>query len=82
MFTVEAMPQVTLYLDERTDKMMRERAAAAGVPYSRWVAQLIHAQAEATWPPDVARLFGAFPEMPLSEDLRSRDVADIPREPW
>ena len=76
------MPQVTLYLDAQTERLMRDRAAAAGLPYSRWVAQLIQAQASASWPPDVVRAFGAFPDMPLADELRAGDAADLPREPW
>ncbi len=76
------MGQITLYLDEATEKLMRDRAAALGLPYSRWVAQLIQAESAASWAPEVAALFGAFPEMPLVENLRADDSPEAPREPW
>ena len=44
------MPQVTLYLDEETERLMREHAKAAGLPYSRWVALLIRGKARPQWP--------------------------------
>ena len=76
------MPRITLYLDDQTEKLMRERAAAARMPFSRWVAHLIRAQAGSSWSLQVTRLLGAFPDMPLVEDLRALDVPDLPREPW
>jgi hypothetical protein len=77
-----SMPQVTLYLDEDTVRLLRERASAAGMPYSRWVAQLIRNQADADWPADLAALFGAHPDMPLAEALRDTDAPDRSPVQW
>ena len=76
------MAQVTLYLDEETTRLMREQARAAGLPYSRWVAQLIRAQSATDWPPDVLASFGAFPDASLPDELRKTDVPDRPRIDW
>lgn len=76
------MAQVTLYLDEDTTRLMREQARAAGLPYSRWVAQLIRAQSATDWPQDVLASFGAFPDAPLPEDLRKTDVPDRTGIAW
>jgi len=35
------MPQVTLYIDDETDRKMRKAARVAGVSRSRWVAATI-----------------------------------------
>jgi hypothetical protein len=76
------MAQITLYLDEDTTRLMREQARAAGLPYSRWVAQLIRAQSATDWPPDVLASFGAFPDAPLPDELRTTDVPDRSRIDW
>jgi hypothetical protein len=76
------MPQITLYLDEPTVKLMREQAQAAGIPYSRWVADLIRQSVITRWPAEVLSSFGAFPEMPLAESLRVADSPDLARESW
>lgn len=62
------MPQITLYLDEETEALLRTRPRAAGLSYSRWVVELIRGNAARTWPPEVAQLAGAFPDFPLREE--------------
>lgn len=76
------MAQVTLYLDDETARLMREQARAAGLPYSRWVAQLIRARSATDWPQAVLDSFGAFPEAPLPDDLRRSDVPDRAGVNW
>ncbi len=73
------MPQITLYLDAETERLMRARARAAGLPYSRWIAQLIRLQAASEWPEDVVALAGRFPDFPTSESARSLLGADVDR---
>lgn len=73
------MAQVTLYLDEEVDRVMRECAQAAGVSNSRWVADLIRRHAGAAWPPAVLGLAGAFPDFPTADDVRPQGAADLPR---
>ena len=76
------MPQITLYLDDATERLMRERAQAAGMPYSRWVAKLIQESHAESWPADLVSSFGAYPDIPLAEPLREADKPDLPRAPW
>lgn len=76
------MPQVTLYLDDETDALARASAAAAGLSYSRWLADLIRTTAD--WPPEVRRLVGSAPDFPLRDEPLPGQVptpkgADIPR---
>ena len=58
------MPSITLYLDREAIRVMREHAAAAGMPYSRWVAALIRRQSKAYWRPEITSIFGAHIDMP------------------
>lgn len=76
------MPQITLYLDDETLRLMRERAAAADMPYSRWVAGLIRAQAASAWPPQVLADLGGHADMPLAEGGRANDVPDTQDVEW
>jgi hypothetical protein len=73
------MPQVTLYLDPDTDSKARAAATAAGVSYSRWVADLIRARARAEWPDQIRALAGSIPDFPLEQDLRSGAQKDVVR---
>ena len=72
------MSQLTLYLDDETEALMRERAKAAGLSNSRWVAELIRRNAVVDWPVPLAELAGSFPDFPLREDAPSLP-ADVER---
>ncbi|MDF1485614.1 ribbon-helix-helix domain-containing protein [Ramlibacter sp. H39-3-26] len=72
------MSQVTLYLDDETDALMRAQAQAAGVSDSRWVADLIRDAAEQRWPAQVIGLAGSFADFPLREDAPP-PAADVSR---
>jgi hypothetical protein len=71
-----------IYLDEDTERVMRKAAERAGLPYSRWIAGLIHDAARQTWPPEFLALAGSAADAPLTDDIRNTDVPDLPREPW
>ena len=73
------MPQVTLYLDNDTERLMREHAKAAGLPYSRWVATLIREKARTQWPEAVRQAAGQFPDFPLAEQALAALGADSER---
>lgn len=75
------MAQVTLYLDEEAERLLRTSAQAAGVSNSRWVSDLIRTHAHASWPASVLALAGAFPDFPLADAAReaSGGGADLPR---
>jgi hypothetical protein len=75
-----AMSQITLYLDEETEQLVRAAAEACGVSKSRWVADLIRRHACDTWPEDVVQLAGAFPDFPFREAIEPVPSAeDLPR---
>ena len=73
------MAQVTLYLDDEADNLLRASAQAAGVSNSRWVADLIRRHAHAQWPQSVLDLAGAFPDFPTAEEVRAQSGIDVPR---
>lgn len=73
------MAQVTIYVDEDTERRLRDAAATAGVSVSRWIADLVRARTMATWPADVAGYAGSWGS---DEVDGSPSVADdVPREP-
>lgn len=73
------MPQITLYLDDSTQALVDQAAAASGVSKSRWVAAAIRHYAAEEWPSDCLDLAGRFPDFPLREDAPPMPVADTPR---
>ena len=74
------MPQVTLYLDEETDRRARTAAAASGLSYSKWLCGLVRASIEDCWPESVRSLAGAVRDFPTTDE-RYRATDDLPREP-
>lgn len=72
------MGQVTIYLDDETEKTVRAAAESDGVSLSKWVAQRIQKNARAEWPAIVRELAGAWSDLPSAEQIRrpaSKDVA-------
>ena len=74
------MGQVTLYLDPDTEERMKVAAKSAGVSQSRWVAELIRTRTATEWPESIAKLAGAWADLPSLEELR-QSGEDVPREP-
>ena len=74
------MGQVTLYLDPDTEERMKVAAKSAGVSQSRWVAELIRTRTATEWPESIAKLAGAWTDLPSLEELR-QSSHDVPREP-
>jgi hypothetical protein len=70
------MGQVTIYLDERTQKLLDKAVTAAGVSKSRYVAGLILRHAGDDWPEA-----GAWDErFPDQEAIRAGLGCDVARE--
>ncbi len=74
------MGQVTLYLDQETEKKMKAAAGAAGVSSSRWVVGLIREKTADEWPASIVELAGAWPDMPSLDEIRATEGEDVPRE--
>lgn len=73
------MPQITLYIDDSTQALVDQAAAASGVSKSRWVAEAIRHYAAEEWPAECRALAGAFPDFPLVEDGAPAQAADVAR---
>lgn len=76
------MGQVTIYLDDDSERRLKSAAAAAGMPVSRWVAKLLQEKTRTQWPESMRALAGAWQDLPEQEQLREGGVADAPREPF
>lgn len=74
------MGQVTIYLDNETEKKARAAARAEGVPLSKWVAQGIQRRAWGEWPEALRALAGAWPDLPSAERIRKSKARDFDRE--
>lgn len=73
------MARITLYLDDTTEREVREAAASRGVSVSRFVARLIERRLASQWPDDVASMAGAWPDLPDAEEIRRGQGEDVRR---
>ena len=73
------MGQVTIYLDDETERLAREAARAKGIPLSKWVAEKVQRGARAEWPAAVRDLAGKWTDLPSAEEIRERAGGDIAR---
>lgn len=74
------MAQITLYLDDETQRLVAQAAKAAHLSKSTWVAGVIQRSLASEWPQDIRRLSGAWKDFPSLEELRAEGVGDLPRE--
>ena len=74
------MGQVTIYLDRESEKRMKRAARAAGVPMSRWLAELVRDKTRNEWPDSVRKAAGAWTDFPDADELRRGAGKDVPRE--
>lgn len=74
------MSQITLYLDDATQTLVEQAAAASGMSKSRWVAEIIRKYAAHEWPKSCVELAGRFPDFPLIDSADADSLpADVPR---
>ena len=73
------MGQITIYLDEQTEKTARAAAESDGVSLSKWIARRIEKNARAEWPLSVRELAGAWPDLPSVEQIRRHLTKDVTR---
>ena len=75
------MGQVTIYLDDETERRMKQAADAVGLSRSRWAANAIREKAESEWPESFRRLIGTWgDDFPELEEIRRDLGKDVPRE--
>jgi len=64
------MPQISLYIDEKTLKKVEGAAARQHVSISKWVADQIRSKVDPVYPADFESLFGSLSE----DDLKRPEV--------
>lgn len=74
------MGQVTIYLDDEIETRMRAAAKSSHLSKSKWVARLIKEKTAEQWPESVTELAGAWPDLPLAEEIRTSLGVDVARE--
>ncbi len=80
------MSQITLYLDDTTQSLVEQAAAASGMSKSRWVAEIVRKHAGHEWPRNFIELAGKFADFPLQgdgpsgRDFADAQPADVPRQ--
>jgi hypothetical protein len=75
------MPQMTIYLDDETSKLVQRAARQAGESASKWVADAVRRRARTEWPPDVLSILGSWgADFPDAAALRKGYGKDAKRE--
>jgi hypothetical protein len=74
------MGQVTIYLDDDTEKRAKRAARSEGVSLSKWIASALRARTATAWPKEVLDLEGAWPDFPEIRKLRGGALPDARRE--
>lgn len=73
------MSQITIYLDDWTEKKMRLMAESRHMSKSRWVAELIKRNLSEQWPDNVCEIPGSWKDAPFAEELRASLGEDLAR---
>ncbi len=76
------MGQITIYLDDETEKLVKRHVKVSAGSASKWVAEAVRQRARSEWPADVLSLLGSWQDddFPDAADLRKGYGADLPRE--
>ena len=74
------MPQLSLYLDEKTLKMVQQAAKLSRISVSKWVARQLRAQLHNEWPEEYFKLFGSITDPSFDGPEPMTTAADVPRE--
>jgi hypothetical protein len=74
------MGQVTIYIDDDTERKMLKMIEKQGISKSKWIAELIREKASTTWPENVVKLAGAWKDLPTAEQIRKQMGKDARRE--
>ena len=75
------MGQITIYLDDETDRLVKTRVKASGESASKWVADAVRTRARSEWPADILSIFGSWKDadFPNAAELRKGYGKDVPR---
>lgn len=75
------MPQISLYVDEKTLKKIEHAAARENTSLSKWVVTQIKTKIDPVYPADYEKLFGAVQDTSFKRPVEQSFANDIPREP-
>ncbi|MSV29285.1 MAG: ribbon-helix-helix protein, CopG family [Bryobacterales bacterium] len=76
------MGQITIYLDDETEKLVRRHVKGTRISTSKWIADAVKTRARSEWPADILSLFGSWKDgdFPNAVELRTISGSDVPRE--
>ncbi len=74
------MPQLSLYIDERTLKRLRTGAKLENVSVSKYVVRKLSEIMDTSWPENYQKLFGAIDDETFHVDRIQSFDTDVPRE--
>ena len=74
------MGQVTIYLDDETEKKMIANARVMKLSKSKWIAGVIQEKLVDQWPDTVRELAGSWDDFPSLDELRAGASTDSERE--
>jgi len=81
-YTYTYMGQITIYLDDETETLVKRHVKSSHESTSKWVAEAVRRRAANEWPADVLKLLGSWKEadFPDAAELRSGYGTDAQRE--
>jgi hypothetical protein len=74
------MPQLTIYIDEETEKRIKSAAKRVKSSVSSWVKEKLTESLETNWPKDYFSLFGSLSRKRFERPRALLYEDDIPRE--
>ena len=74
------MGQITIYLDNETEKRMLMVVKKSRLSKSKWIAKLIKEKTNSMWPETVVGMAGTWKDFPEAEALRKDLGRDAQRE--
>ena len=76
------MGQLTIYLDDETEQLVRRHVEGSRMSASKWIAETVRNRVLSQWPDDVISLFGSWKkdDFPDAAELRAASGTDAKRE--
>jgi len=74
------MPQISLYIDEKTLKKVEKAAKAENKSISKWVSSKLKSSLENKWPKEYFTLFASIKDESFTEPVELEDEANLKRE--
>lgn len=74
------MGQVTIYLDDETERRMNAATRDLNISKSKWIATVIREKLVDEWPDSIREMPGSWPDAPYAEELRDTQGQDSSRE--